>query len=146
VSGKPVCLVSACLLGVRCRYDGQHKSDALDRDLSGFTVIPVCPEQLGGLSTPRPAAEMTQGGGNEVFEGSARVLTRDDGLDVTAQFVRGAEDTLAIARKTGAETAFLKQRSPSCGCGQTWVDGEVVAADGVTTALLKRHGITVIPV
>jgi uncharacterized protein YbbK (DUF523 family) len=146
VSEKPVCLVSACLLGVRCRYDGQHKSDALDRDLSPFSVIPVCPEQLGGLSTPRPAAQMSGGAGNEVLEGSAVVLTKEDGTDVTAQFVRGAEETLEIARKTGAETAFLKQRSPSCGCGQTWVDGTVVEGDGVTTALLKQHGIAVFPV
>jgi uncharacterized protein YbbK (DUF523 family) len=99
-------------------------------------LIPVCPEQLGGLSTPRQPSELRGG----------QVCTAS-GLDETAQYLRGATETLAIACLLGVEEAILKQRSPSCGCGQVY-DGtfthSVVAGDGLTTALLKRHGIHVI--
>ena len=137
------CLVSACLLGVRCRYDGR---DALRPELqallAGRTVIPVCPEQLGGLPTPRPAAQPCGGDGHDVLDGRAAVRT-DDGADVTAQFRRGAEEVLKIAQLYGADEALLKARSPSCGCGRVWRDGAVQDGDGVTAAALKRKGIRV---
>jgi len=137
-------LVSACLLGVACRYDGGHEYDREVEVLRGkYDLVPVCPEQLGGLSTPRPAAEIRGGAGEEVLSGTARVETLEGDHEVTDAFLRGAEAALRIAGFTGARAAFLKSRSPSCGCGSIVVAGKEVKGDGVTTALLKRHGITV---
>ena len=137
------CLVSACLLGIRCRYDGK---DALRPDLAsalaGRTPVPVCPEQLGGLATPRPAAQLRGGEGGDVLDGRATVRT-DAGADVTDAFRRGAEEVLKIAALHGATEAFLKARSPSCGAGRVWRDGAVGDGDGVTAAALKRAGIRV---
>lgn len=130
-------LCSACLLGARCRYDGQSAvHDAVVALAKTEQIIPVCPEQLGGLPTPRAAAERV----------GAQVMTRDGG-DVTAPFVRGAEETLCIARLYGATGAILKQRSPSCGCGKIYdgtFTGTVIEGDGVTAALLKKNGIAVV--
>lgn len=130
-------LVSACLLGLRCRYDGGSNERSqvvalLDRE----TLIPVCPEQLGGLPTPRPASEIVRG----------RVLT-PSGEDQTEAYQRGAEETVALAQRLGVTEAILKQRSPSCGCGQLYdgsFSGRVTTGDGITTAFLKNHGIRVI--
>lgn len=130
-------LVSACLLGTPCRYDGVGKAD--DRVLAiakARPVIPVCPEQLGGLCTPRPSAERT---GN-------RVLTKD-GEDLTAAFSRGAEETLRLAALFGCRLAILKSNSPSCGCVQIYdgsFSGRLVPGDGVTAALLKQNGVAVL--
>ncbi len=106
----------------------------------------VCPEEDGGLGTPRPPAEIVGGDGHAVLEGRARVLTRS-GRDVTDAYVRGAEIALEAARREGAETAILKARSPSCGKGCIY-DGTfsrtAASGDGVTAALLARDGITVL--
>jgi uncharacterized protein YbbK (DUF523 family) len=111
---------------------------------SRFCAIPVCPEQLGGLSTPREPAELSGGAGDEALDGVASVQTRD-GRDVTREFVKGAQQTLAVARLTGATVAVLKARSPSCGIGSTY-DGTfshtLRPGSGVTAALLQRAGIT----
>ena len=124
-------LVSACLLGLPCRYDGGAKRlDGVEALLERHACIPVCPEQLGGLSTPRPPAERRNGG----------VFTRE-GLDVTAEFQRGAQAALDLARLYGCEAALLKERSPSCGSGAIH-DGSF-SGDGVTAALLKAAGIAV---
>ena len=129
-------LVSACLLGVPCRYDGAGKADERVLALTKTRrLIPVCPEQLGGLSTPRPPAERT----------GSRVITRD-GADVTAAFVRGAEETLRLARLFGCRTAILKSNSPSCGSGRIYdgsFSGRLDSGDGVTAALFKQNGIAV---
>ena len=103
-----VLLVSACLLGLRCRYDGQSKRmDGLERLLAlPVSLVPVCPEVFGGLPTPRMPAERQ---GERV-----RAL---DGRDVTENYRRGAEEALRLAQLLGARTALLKERSPSCGCG-----------------------------
>lgn len=139
-------LVSACLLGVDCRYDGGNCLLAEAVKLIGSeVVVPVCPEQLGGLPTPRGSAEFTAGGGEDVLAGRSRVLTAD-GLDVTQQFIKGAQETLKIARLFGIQKAVLKQRSPSCGCGQIRRHGRVVDGDGVAAALLKREGIEIVSV
>jgi uncharacterized protein YbbK (DUF523 family) len=130
-------LVSACLLGLRCRYDGGSNERSqvvalLDQEI----LIPVCPEQMGGLSTPRPPSEIVEG----------RVLT-PLGEDQTDAYRRGAEETMALARRLGVTEAILKQRSPSCGCGQLYdgsFSGLVTTGDGMTTALLVSHGIHVI--
>ncbi|MCP4807971.1 MAG: DUF523 domain-containing protein [Proteobacteria bacterium] len=126
-------LVSACLLGRACRYDGASKPSAAVRELTD--VIPVCPEEL--LGVPRPAAELRGGDGHDVLAGRARVVTRA-GVDVTDAFIEGARRCLR-----DVDQAVLKARSPSCGCGQTWIDGELREGDGVFAALLSSRGIVV---
>ncbi|MCL4872718.1 DUF523 domain-containing protein [bacterium] len=136
-------IVSACLLGLRTRYDGKdaYSIEAVTR-LEGRAVIPVCPEQLGGLPTPRPASEIMDGDGTAVLAGAAKVID-EFGADVTLQFMKGAMDVLQIARITGSEEAFLKERSPSCGVGTICRDSICVNGTGVTAALLKREGLMV---
>lgn len=129
-------LISACLLGCRCRYDGASKAHPLAEELARrYTLIPVCPEQLGGLPTPRPPAERRGG----------LVVTRD-GHDVTAQYRRGAEETLRLCRGLGCEAAVLKERSPSCGRGKIYdgtFSGTLVSGSGVTAELLSARGFPV---
>ena len=131
-------LVSACLLGTPCRYDGTGKLEpALERlRAQGYTLIPICPEVLGGLPTPRPPAERQPDG---------RVVTRE-GVDVTAEYRAGAERVLELARAHGCTLAVLKERSPSCGRGQIY-DGTfsrtLIPGSGVTAQLLEEHGISV---
>ncbi|HOB87336.1 MAG TPA: DUF523 domain-containing protein [Bacillota bacterium] len=139
-------LVSACLLGINSRYDGgDNRSEKVLEFLKGRHAVPVCPEQLGGLPTPRRPAEICGGGGKEVLEGGAAVRC-PDGTDVTEAFIRGAEQVLRIARLTGAREAILKSGSPSCGRG--WIkDGSFTGSrrrgDGVTAALLLAKGCTI---
>lgn len=140
-------LISACLLGVRCRYDGGHSRDvAAIKQHETDTLISICPEELGGLPTPRPPAEIVGGDGEAVLAGTAKVMTAA-GEDVTDAYLRGAHQTLGIAQSHGATRVILKARSPSCGCGHIY-DGTfsstLKAGDGVTAALLKQHGIAVI--
>jgi uncharacterized protein YbbK (DUF523 family) len=140
-------LCSACLLGVKCRYDGRSKpNDKVIVISKKEVLIPICPEQLGGQATPRTDAETVGGDGSAVLDGKAKVM-ESDCTDVTDAFIRGAEETLRIAKLFGAKSAILKQRSPSCGSGQVY-DGKfsktLVKGDGVTAALLKRNGINVI--
>lgn len=140
---RPV-LVSACLLGRTCRYDGRHNADATLRtelDSRGEVAVPYCPEEAGGLATPRPAAWLT-GPAAAVVDGAARVVT-DAGDDVTDAFLAGARGALDRAREVGAERAYLKERSPSCGCESTHVDGALEAGPGVTAEVLRRAGIAV---
>ena len=111
----------------------------------GEELIPVCPEQLGGLSTPRPPAEIVGGDGVDVLDGCASVITVE-GEDKTSEFLGGAHQTLEIAKSQNAAHAVLKSRSPSCGCGRIYdgsFTGELGDGDGVTAALLRRHGIRV---
>ncbi len=138
-------LVSACLAGLRCRYDGKTtSSDRVLRLVKEGRALPVCPEQLGGMPTPRPAARFRGGTGQDVLNGSAR-LVNDEGIDVTAAFIRGAEETLKIARLVSAETAIMKERSPSCGFDRVRLGDGLVEGRGVTTAILLTHGIKVVP-
>ena len=129
-------LISACLLGVCCRYDGASKPHLLASALAErHTLVPVCPEQLGGLPTPRPPAERR---GDGVFT--------QTGDDVTEPYRRGAEQTLVLCRLLGCEAAVLKERSPSCGRGQIYdgtFSGTLTAGDGVTAELLTANGIPV---
>ena len=136
-------LVSACLLGIRCRFDGGAVPEETVVQLAaGGGAVPVCPEQLGGFSTPRLRSEFRGGDGRAVLDGRARVVA-EDGADVTERFERGAQETLAIARRCGATRAVFKERSPSCGLAQVYVDGRLADGMGVTTALLVREGIEV---
>ena len=140
-------LLSACLAGRACRFDGSDNEDArVATLLSEGRAILVCPEDEGGLGTPRPPAEIVGGDGHDVIAGRARVVT-SGGSDVTEQYLRGARLALERARTIGAKTAVLKARSPSCGKGCIY-DGTfsrtTTAGDGVTTALLEANGISVV--
>jgi len=136
-------LVSACLAGMACRYDGVSDPDeeVIELVRSG-RAIPICPEQAGGLQTPRPPAEIVGGSGEEVLDGKARVKDRD-GEDRTAQFLRGAQETLDLARRYAISRALLRQNSPSCGCGRIRRRGKTVLGNGVTAACLARAGIKI---
>ena len=130
-------LISACLLGARCRYDGVSKLQPWISDLAErHILVPVCPEQLGGLPTPRPPAERLPDG---------RVVTRE-GKDVTAEYRSGAEQALALAPKPGCVLAVLKERSPSCGRGRIY-DGTfsrtLIPGSGVAAQLLEENRIPV---
>jgi uncharacterized protein YbbK (DUF523 family) len=141
-------LVSACLLGRACRYDGRHNRDSvLERELvaRGEVALPFCPEEAGGLATPRPAAWIEGEGAAAVLEGTGRLVTQA-GLDVTQEFLRGARGALAECQARGITRAYLKERSPSCGVTCTHVAGELVPGPGVTGALLAREGVEVISV
>jgi len=139
-------LISACLVGCRCRYDGQSKAIKEFEDMvkRGEAVF-VCPEQLGGLPTPRPASQIVGGTGDDVLDGEAKVVT-SSGMNVTEEYLRGARETLRVAKVVKAEEAILKERSPSCGSTAIY-DGtfteQKIPGVGVTAALLRRHGIKV---
>ena len=142
--GTPV-LVSACLLGRTCRYDGRHNRDrVLEDELAqrGERALAFCPEEHGGLPTPRPPAWIEAQGAAAVLDGEARVLT-ESGRDVSAEFLAGARGALAACKEHGARRAYLKERSPSCGVSCTHVDGRATSGPGVTAALLRRAGIEV---
>ena len=131
-------IVSACLAGYRCRYDGKTVPDDAIVDLVRTgNAIPVCPEILGGLPCPRVPSERTADG--------ERVVTKE-GADVTEAFRRGADETLRLAQRYGCTRAILKARSPSCGKGTVYdgtFSGTLREGDGVTAELLMKHGITV---
>lgn len=145
-------LCSACLLGIKCRYDGKSKPNKKVIKLAKKEIlIPVCPEQLGGLSAPRTACGIFGGDGNDVLSGKAKVLNRRK-KDLTKDFIHGTKEVLRIARIYNITEAILRQGSPSCGCGLAFqwkkVNGKwsnrKQKGDGVTTALLKKNGIGVI--
>lgn len=130
-------LVSACLLGCACRYDGKGQENQAVLALRGCCeLIPVCPEQLGGLSTPRPCAERRDG----------RVVTCE-GRDVTEEYARGAREALRLYRTLGCEAAVLKERSPSCGSRQIYdgtFSGVRIPGEGVCAQLLRENRIRVL--
>ena len=141
-------LVSRCLLGHRVRYDGGAHGpyDLLQCWQDEGRIVPLCPEVAGGLPTPRPPAEIPGGQGGAVLDGRLPVLT-DDGADVTAAFVAGAEIALRLVQQHVLRVAVLKARSPSCGNTHNYdghFNGTLVAGEGVTAALLKRHGVMVL--
>ena len=130
-------IVSACLAGVNCRFDGKSRpNEKIMQLVKKGKAIPVCPEQLAGMPTPRENSEIRSG---KVFSVS--------GKDETAQIKRGAEETLKIARLAGATEAILKARSPSCGKGKIYdgsFSGKLVKGNGITTELLLKNGIKVL--
>ena len=143
-------LVSACLAGYPCRYDGKAQTDSSIVELlrSGIAV-PVCPECMGGLPTPRLPAEIVGGSGEDVLFGTAKVVASDKCdhvTDVTASFIKGAEAALAAAKENLASKAILKANSPSCGCGTIYdgtFSGTRKHGNGVTAAMLLANGISV---
>jgi uncharacterized protein YbbK (DUF523 family) len=143
---KSLKLVSACLLGVNCNFKAENwLTPKLLEEFQEGNLFPVCPEVLGGLPIPRVPAEIQGGTGKDVIEGKAKVVNMH-GEDVTSHFLKGAQETLQIAKAVGAKEALLTERSPSCGCGLIF-DGsfkdKFIPGDGVTTALLKKNGIKV---
>ena len=133
---KPKLLVSACLLGTPCRYDGKSKkNEAVCALAERFELIPVCPAVLGGLPTPRTPSERR-----------GACVVRKDGRDVTAEYRRGAECALETAQREGVLAAVLKERSPSCGSGEIYdgtFSGSRKCGNGVAAELLMQHGIKV---
>ena len=116
-------LVSSCLGGIECRYNGSHAaSEKIRRLVEEKKAVMVCPELLGGFTTPREPAEIIGGTGEDVLNGTARIVTAS-GEDVTALYMDGAEKTLAYAKEIGAATVILKENSPSCGSSfeATWM-------------------------
>jgi len=140
---KDPIMVSACLLGIHCRYDGRH---SLCPELVDFVTaavfIPFCPEQLGGLPTPRPPAGIKGGDGRDILSGSARVINAE-GNDVTAAFKKGAEEALKLARLTGTSIAIMKDRSPSCGLQTPYCDKPTGMGIGATAALFESSRIKI---
>ena len=129
-------LVSACLIGNCCRYDGKHNENKQVMALEqSHVLVSVCPEELGGLPTPRLPCEIK----------NSRIINAN-GNDVTHQFMTGAEKTLKIARQNNCQCAIFKEHSPSCGVGQIYdgtFSGTLCKGDGITAALLLQHGICV---
>jgi uncharacterized protein YbbK (DUF523 family) len=144
-------LVSACLLGFECRYDGKSKPCEKVQELAkkkDTVLIPVCPEQMGGLATPRTPSERQR-----TSKGTLRSITRPgavlmkDGKDVTAQYRKGAEMALSLAKQSGIDCAVLKSGSPSCGKGIIYdgsFSGAKAIGNGVTAEMLMNAGIKVL--
>ena len=159
---KTALLISRCLLGEPCRYDGRSKgldAELLDALRERYELIPVCPEEDGGLPTPRMPSEIRggkvlmnmNGQGSELQRENSLKIEADiiDGLkDVTQYYQRGAELALEAAVAKGAVLALLKTKSPSCGCGRVYdgsFSGTLTEGDGIAADLLKKNGIKVIP-
>ncbi|WP_425449168.1 DUF523 domain-containing protein [Dethiothermospora halolimnae] len=134
-------IVSACLAGISCRYDGKHNlnKDILNLLKEGKAIL-VCPEQLGGLSTPRVPCEIKKDS-----EGNIKVINKE-GKDVTENFIKGAKETLKIAKDVDATIAILKSRSPSCGYKEIYdgtFSGKRIKGNGITGELLSKEGIKI---
>ena len=134
-------LISACLLGQNCRYNGGH-SQLIELDEMDVEWIPVCPEESGGLGTPRPSAEI-QGTAEDIINGKGQVLT-NEGKNVTTEFIQGAEKSLQLGLKAGVKTAVLKSKSPSCGIAKIY-DGSFTktlkTGDGIFAQLCHENDI-----
>ena len=136
-------IVSACLCGINCRYDGRLLSNkSIMKLLSENFCIPVCPEQLGGLSTPRTPSYISNGDGMDVIAGNAKVVSFE-GKDVTENFIRGAQQVLGIATLMDCTHVIFKENSPSCGLYNIYHQEQLVKGCGVTTALLLTQGFSI---
>jgi len=139
-------LVSSCLLGLNVKYNGESNAHPLLMQYSYLgKYIPICPEQLGGLPTPRSPLEIEEGSGEDVLKLQKRVINKQ-GEDFTAQFLKGAEQALMIARTFPVKAAILKERSPSCGVHQIYngnFNHTLKKGKGVTAALLCKYGIPI---
>lgn len=139
-------VISACLCGVNCKYNGENNlnEETLTLLKEGKAVL-ICPEQLGGLNTPRIPCEIVGGDGADVFDGKAKVVN-SRGEDSTEEFVKGAYEALKIAKAVGAKSAILKSKSPSCGYGKIYdgsFTGKKIIGNGVTAELFLKNGIKV---
>ena len=139
-------LISGCLLGIECRYDGGHsRVEEIIEKAQEMQFIPICPEQLGGLPTPRAPSNIVKGDGKGVLAGHAWVINTL-GEDVTEAFIKGAQESLKLARLTGAKKAILKNKSPSCGLNTPCCETDTGYGLGVTAALLLSAGIEIIEI
>ena len=143
---KPI-LCSACLLGLNTKYNGENNLNKKVIELSKTELlVPVCPEQLGGMPTPRKPQQLQNCSGEDVLDRKGKIKN-EQGKDGSLGFIKGAQETLKIAKFLGVKKAILKQKSPSCGCGLVHdgsFTGRVIKGNGVASALLKRNGIEVI--
>lgn len=136
-------LVSACLLGLRCCYNGCDNTDQSVLDMrEKYILIPACPEQLGGLQTPRPPSFFIKGDGSQTIEGIDNLIN-DQNENVSSQFRNGAEETLKICQLFNIKTAILKEKSPSCGTHQIYLKEKLTKGIGVTATILKSNDIRV---
>ena len=135
-SQKDTVLVSGCVIGMHCRYNGYTdvKVDVLQR-LKETNFVPLCPEQLGGLPTPRPRAWISSGDGSDVLSGRSFIIT-EDGTNVTDNYIRGAKEVEIVVKLLGIRFAYMKNKSPSCGFGKIWRGDTLVDGNGVCAALL----------
>jgi len=136
-------MISACLLGIPCRYDGLHSSCSHLMDFLGsIYFIPFCPEQMGGLPTPRPPADIKGGDGRDVLSGNARLIN-ENGKDVTKAFINGAQAALKLAGLAGSSIALMKDKSPSCGLRTPYCEKPSGFGTGVAAALFETSGIKI---
>lgn len=136
-------MVSRCLSGERCRWDGNILKDGILEKLKNCRAALICPEMDGGLPCPRPASEINGGDGFDVLDGKSTVLDTE-GHDVTDNYLKGAQVALNKALNEAIKLAYLKERSPSCGVRAIYNSGKLVSGIGVTAALLERHGIKLV--
>jgi uncharacterized protein YbbK (DUF523 family) len=136
-------VVSACLLGKRCRYNGEDRDNpGVRRFLKGKNYVAVCPEKLAGWGVPRPPVEFRGGGAEKVIEGRAKIVS-NEGADLTSGLMKAVTKAVERATSLGAEEAILKEKSPSCGVTKVYRDGRLVRGEGLFTHGLKRRGIAV---
>lgn len=139
-------IISACLCGVNCKYNGKNNlKKGVEKLLKKGILIPVCPEQLGGMKTPRDPHEIVNCTALEILQGQGKILSIK-GKDSTDKFVKGAYETLKIAKDLGATEAILKSNSPSCGFGTIYdgsFSGKKIKGNGITAELLKRENIKI---
>ena len=136
-------MISACLLGINCRYDGGHSACSdLVEFIASAPFVPFCPEQLGGLSTPRPPATMKGGDGRDVLSGKARLINAA-GENVTDAFIKGAEEAYSLAQLSDVSLAIMKDKSPSCGLKTPYCEKTTGHGIGVCAALFISRGIRV---
>jgi uncharacterized protein YbbK (DUF523 family) len=139
-------LISACLIGLNCRFDRQSKTNTtLVSTLKNTHFIPFCPEQLGGLPTPRSRAWITNGDGNDVLAGKSKVIN-EAGADVTPQFIKGTIETEKLLTLFNIKKAYLKSKSPSCGIGKIYHERNLVDGNGVCASMLIKKNIELINV
>ncbi|WP_419394161.1 DUF523 domain-containing protein [Cytobacillus praedii] len=140
-------LVSSCLAGLEVRYNGTHSLDnRISKLVEENKAVTICPELLGGFSTPREPAEIVGGDGEDVLDGKAKVVEKS-GKDVTELYIKGAYASLEKAKKINATIVVLKENSPSCGSSMIYngeFKGKKIVGNGVTSALFKRNGLQVI--
>ncbi|MDI6801123.1 MAG: DUF523 domain-containing protein [Thermodesulfovibrionales bacterium] len=141
-------IVSACLAAFNTRYDGTNCAhpEIIEIVASG-KAIPLCPEQLGGLSTPRPVISFIGGAGNELIKRTIGVMAIGvDSIDYSENLLNGANEVLRISKMYNIKKAILKEGSPSCGVFKVWVNSKKVNGCGVTTAVLRANGIEVVAI
>jgi len=140
--------VSSCITGVKCRYNAKDSYNPSVVEGMKGKYITVCPEILAGFLTPRAACEILGGDGEDVLNGTARIVDKNS-MDITDPMIRGAEIALQVCLENGVTKAYLQSKSPTCGCGEIYdgrFSGTLKPGNGIFAALLKRHGIEVIEV